>query len=166
MSNQTKQPKAAKVLTMSEIDSLVELNESKGRNHFLEIVNQIIPNVKTVAFSQDKYSKWDVAVETTKGTKYIVEIKCRNMTSTKYSDFIMEEAKMNFMLSKTEYIPLYVNFFTDGRALVWNIKTEQEHTVAATYHANRTTVNLAAGKVDKKCQMLLRDRAAFYEYTV
>jgi hypothetical protein len=160
-----RKPVAAKVITMKEIDSLVELNETKGRNYFVQIVNELIKDTKTIAFSQDKYSKWDVLVEDDNGIKYIVEIKCRNMTSTKYNDFIMEESKRDFMLSKSEYIPLYVNFFTDGKALVWNIKEELNHTIEKVQFANRTTVNLAAGKVNKKCQMLLRDRAAFYDYT-
>lgn len=169
MNKQTKvvkQPKAAKVLTMKEVSEQVEINENKGRNYFTQIINQIIPNAKTIAFAQDQYSKWDVCVQTEKGINYMVEIKCRLMKSNKYNDFMIEEKKMEYMLSKAEYIPLYVNFFEDGQALVWNLKEEEDKTINREYLTNRVTVNPAAGKVVRKRNMLLRDRATFYPYNV
>lgn len=116
-------------LSMNTIASKVEKAEAIGRQYFRQIVGKVIPGYKELVFSDNQYSKWDGAIKGKKSTKYFVEIKVRNMSSSKYNDYMIEEKKMNYLLEmydKEGYIPLYVNFFEDGKALVWNLAEERE----------------------------------------
>ena len=68
------------------------------------------------------------------------------------------------MYDNEGYIPLYVNFFEDGKALVWNLAEEKDKVLQREYTSNRATVNPGAGKVTRNRNMLLRDNAKFYDY--
>lgn len=152
--------------TVNTIRERVLSSEEKGRNYFRNIAPRVFKDLKKITQSLKISDKYDCIV--TAKQEYIVEIKVRNMKSTRYADYMMEESKYKYLMERAKegYVPLYVNFFEDGLCLIWDLTEEAEFLNAKTMLANRTTVNLGAGKVDKKCLMLLRDRAKFVRYDV
>lgn len=144
---------------------LVEYNETKGRKYLKQIANNIFPTLKKLSFSDNKFARWDSAVQTEDDSRYMIEIKCRNMDSTKYKDYMIEEKKLQFLIEKAAegYIPLYINFFEDGKCLVWDLRYEME-SESRDITCNRVTVNPNAGKVTRKRLFLKRNNSAIYDY--
>lgn len=164
--NKPTEQTTSKILTATEIAALVEFNESRGRNYLLQIINNIFPDMDSVAFSKNQFARWDSIVKTS-DKRYMIEIKCREMPSTRYEDYMIEEKKMEYLLqcSANGYIPLYINFFTDGTCLVWDLRFEGGAEQREIY-CNKVTVNPNAGKVTRKRNFLLKANATSYTYTL
>ncbi len=160
------EPTASVILTKDQIAALVEFNESRGRNYLLQIINNIFPDMDSVAFSKNQFARWDSIVKTS-DKRYMIEIKCREMPSTRYEDYMIEEKKMEYLLqcSANGYIPLYINFFTDGTCLVWDLRFELG-SESRNVLTNILTVNPNAGKVVRKRNFLLKANATSYTYTL
>jgi hypothetical protein len=149
-----------------EIERLVNLNEDRGRVYLKQIVKDIIPECVELYFSPHQYSEWDALIRTP-DNKYIIEIKCRDMVSTKYYGYIIEERKLQYLLKKSTegYIPIYINFFKDGKCLLWDLRFE-DFTDKQDMYCNKVTVNPNAGKKLKTQTLLNKRNATEYNYVV
>lgn len=165
-------------LTAADVAALVELNENRGRKYLSQIISAVMPNLTSLSFSDNPFSRWDSAareqftvtvdgVTTQEDRKYIIEIKCREMESTRYADYMIEDKKFTYLMNTAAngYIPLYVNFFTDGTCLIWDLRYEMDAENRDIY-CNKVTVNPNAGKVNRSRKFLLRKNATAYNYTV
>lgn len=122
--------------------------ERIGRTYFKNVAKKLFKNIdleKDLKFSELITDDYDCYVTTDK--KYIIEIKCRNIDSTRYDDFILDTAKHSFLMSEMVkgYTPLYVNFFTDGVFMVWDLSVKKSFREQITT-SNRVHVNPNAGK--------------------
>jgi hypothetical protein len=141
----------------------VNMAETKGRKLLMANLKTLFPNANKVFFSEGQFDKWDSAIEDNDGTRYFIEIKFRYMSSTKYSDFMIEQAKFDFLLKQTKrgIKSIYLNFFEDSKALIWNITDDSVYD-NRTYTSNKVTENPNAGKVTRDRIMLLARDAKKY----
>lgn len=153
-----------KTVTQESI-RLASINETKGRKYFQQIVNSIFPDYQEVKFSDLHFSRWDSAVLMKDGTKYLIEIKCREMNSNKYSDYMIESEKYEYLMNQINngYTPIYVNFFWDNTCLVWNLEEQSEIGKKEVY-CNKATVNPNAGKKWSVKNMFLASNAKRHTY--
>lgn len=54
---------------------------------------------------------------------YAIEIKIRNIPSTKFDTIALDTTKYRYLylLGLSGYIPLFISFFSDGVCLIWKI---------------------------------------------
>lgn len=147
----------------TSVTERVNIAETKGRKLLLANLKTLFPNAKKIYFSEGQYDKWDSAIEDEDGTRYLIEIKFRYMSSTRYSDYMIEEAKFDFLLKQTKrnIKSIYLNFFEDNKALLWDINEDAMYD-CRTYTSNKVTENPNAGKVTRKRNMLPASEAKKY----
>lgn len=107
----------------SAVNNRIENCEAKGRKYFHKMVNKVINDVKSVSFT-GMTERHDCNVDTT-DKSYAVEIKVRTPEHNTYKTVILKKAKYDYLMSGIGegFTPLYVNFYSDGIALVWNLAT-------------------------------------------
>lgn len=71
-----------------------------------------------------RYSSFDVDATGKNGKKVSVELKYRLMPHDEYDAYFIESDKLadgllGYLIEGR--IPLYINFFNDGKALIWNL---------------------------------------------
>jgi hypothetical protein len=101
------------------------MTEAKGRLLFDKLSEKIFKGLETINYTTiEDAERYDATVET-KTKSYIVEIKTRNLTHDQYSTaFMKEDKRINLMNGLTDgYNPLFVCFYDDGYALVWDLTT-------------------------------------------
>lgn len=81
----------------------------------------------------ETYTPYDAWMRTAKG-KYVVEIKCRDVTHERYDKMMIEIDKYDALCSYADegMTPLYFSFFTDGWCIVYDLTkvtpiTEEKH---------------------------------------
>lgn len=100
-----------------EVERLEELGMQRLKSL---LANNFDSNYKIV-HTMRAYDQVDIQM-TGHGETYDIEIKCRDVNSNDYKDYMIESSKliglMNFSNNHKKY---YINFFADGYALVWDI---------------------------------------------
>lgn len=142
------------------VSERVNIAETKGRKLLLANLKTLFPKADKVFFSEGQFDKWDSAIQDIDGTRYFIEIKFRYMPSTRYSDYMIEEAKFDFLMkqNKRGIKAIYLNFFEDSKALMWEINDNSMYD-SRVYTSDRVTENPNAGKVTRKRNMLLASEA-------
>lgn len=97
-----------------------DAQERKGYNYLLQY-NKVYQWFTDFTLPESKFSYYDaIGIGTKSGDPYLLEYKCRNHDSTKFTTAIIDEDKyLNLVTSQTR--PYYLNFFNDGRLLVWDL---------------------------------------------
>lgn len=72
----------------------------------------------------ETFAPYDIDATSKQGNRVKIELKYRNAPSTKYSTWFIEADKLaDGLLFATidGYIPLYLNFFEDGKVAIWRL---------------------------------------------
>lgn len=128
--------------------NLFTIAEDKGRELLREFLTK--RNIK-VSFTEDLYSSYDAETD-----KAIYEIKVRDCNSNTYKDYILEEHKVLEMLKLKEQNNkriYYVNFFNDGKMILWDIERVCKLYNPTTKSCRRTTA-VYGGYKEKKVYMI------------
>jgi hypothetical protein len=151
-------------MTTTELRNRVAVAETKGRKLLLSNINVLFPDAEKIYLSEGQYDKWDVAIESSNGSRYLIEIKFRNMSSTRYSDYMIEEEKFDYLLSKTKkgITSIYLNFFDDAKALMWEINNDSMYDNRV-YTSDKVNVNPNAGKITRSRNMLPASHAKKFD---
>lgn len=142
----------------------VNAAETKGRRLLLANLKTLFPKAKKIYFSENRYDRWDSAIEDEDGTRYLIELKFRYMSSTRYSDYMIEEGKFEFLLKQTKrgVKSIYLNFFEDGKALLWYIEDDLIYD-CRTYTSDKVTENPTVGKITRSRNMLPASQAKRFD---
>ncbi|TXK36802.1 hypothetical protein FVR03_16805 [Pontibacter qinzhouensis] len=113
------------------------------------------------------YDQFDATCEVA-GKKAIVEYKVRNNASDRYPSVMIEKKKFDFLISQYEEtgaIPIYQSFYTDGYALIFDLRKCQDIQVEL-IPCPKYTANPAAGRTNKYVINLPIERALKKKYTM
>lgn len=97
---------------------------------------------------------------------YIIELKDRNVSHTSYKEYIIETDKycdllMRYIASGGKYTPVYINFFSDGYVLSFNLLDCTDARKGYKYNA----CNYGYGtNEDNVCYYLDAKKAKIYRY--
>lgn len=148
----------------NELSKRINQSENVGRNYFESVIPKLFSSVKKIKFSENQLERFDCIVV---GLKvYMVEIKVRNIDSTKYDTIMIEPDKRNYLMSMVEngFTPLYVNFFNDGKCLVWDLIKVGKDFTSGIRTTNKVTVNPSAGKKEVNRLFLKTSDAISVDY--
>lgn len=149
---------------MINILEKIEVSENIGRKYLESIIHKLFKNVKQVNFSSfsDKHDCIILA-----DNNFVVEIKVRTITSNTHPDYMIEEHKYKSMMSWVSkgYIPIYVNFFTDGVCLAWNL-LKADNLKVQQFNINKLNVNPDSQKVIRDRILLDKKLASKFTYKV
>lgn len=104
-------------------------DDRNGRAKALQYLQKEFPEFTFEEMPGD-YDAWDIEVANWERGSILIECKDRAYASTAFADFMAETNKINeckkeLVQRKKEYgedvVLLYVNTFTDGVCLVWNV---------------------------------------------
>lgn len=104
-------------------------DDRKGRKKALKYLQKEFPEF-TFEEMPGEFDAWDIEVTNWERGSILIETKDRSYTSTAFADFMAEAGKINeckkeLLQRKAEYgeevLLLYVNTFTDGVCMVWNV---------------------------------------------
>ena len=106
---------------LTSVNDRIENCEAKGRQYFYKAAKNIFSDLESVSFTGTT-DRHDCNVET-KTKSFVVEIKVRTPAHDKYSTVIIKRAKYDYLMSGITdgFIPLYVNFYSDNTAVIWNL---------------------------------------------
>ena len=142
-------------------------HERTGREKLQKILSAS-NKIERYEFTPDKYARLDAFSTGVTGVKTSYEIKDRDIASTAYPDFILEEIKYNALkesYDKSGYTPYYVNFFNDGTCILWNINNIDITNRIETKYCTRTTAeNYKKGETPKKVICLRPDEGYVIRY--
>lgn len=92
--------------------------------------------------------------------KYVMEAKDREYSSTAYDSWYLEEKKKNSLFQRSER-PYYVNTFTDGKIVFWDLSKLDFYSIETKYiYLPKTTVE-KSDKIKKKVYMLPLSSAVY-----
>ena len=140
---------------ITAVNSRIENCETKGRKYFHNIVNKVINDVESVTFTGTT-DRHDCNVDT-KDKSFVVEIKVRTPDHDRYKTVILKKAKYEHLMSGVGegFTPLYVNFYADGVAAIWNLAT------APIYHKREIYVRKTEMNSDSEMEW-----QEFYEFHI
>ena len=97
--------------------------------------------IKITEVSDDPSSSWDIKMYSG-NTFFIVELKDRKCSSSKYESYILEKKKYDKLKTLfPEKNILYINTFEDNKVLIWNITNLQNKKVYKKI-MNKTTATI------------------------
>jgi hypothetical protein len=140
------------------------LNESEGRTYLMDILK--LNEGDKIEFTEDRWSRIDAIVTRASGSIFIIEIKVRRAKSDQFPTFVMEQGKYQAglrMAGQKGATYLYINFFEDSKALIWNVNNLVE---GDDYYLDKT-VTYNQGKAiseDRTRLFLYRQSAIKKEY--
>ncbi len=137
--------------------------ENIGRRYFKNVAASLGIEENELIFTEGDYDGHDAETP-----KAIIEIKVRTISSTKYRDFILEFKKLEYMLKASKSvgkIPYYVNFFSDGVVMFWDLRKVKELIAPQTQRCKATTA-VYGGYVDKVIYKLPSDMAIKKTYEI
>ena len=98
-----------------------EQSELIGRDIYRKFITQF-DGVKNYYETPNKYDVYDAGY-TYNEQDYIIEIKYRNYKHNHFSTWLLEQEKSKALFNIAEGKSIhYVNIFTDGTLLIWNLR--------------------------------------------
>lgn len=131
-------------------------HEQKGREKALKYLK----DWGEITFTEDPYAPYDAEIKTKGNNTIILEIKDRDIPSTKYDTYLLEKTKYD-SLKEIPGIHFYVNFFNDGVVGLWNLDRIDTTDRWITEYCTTTTANNTYGlrRKPKEVLMLTKDEA-------
>jgi hypothetical protein len=100
-----------------------QTDDQKGRELFKTFCQQQ-PEFTFKKESKSDFSKWDVSY-TSKGSKFIGEIKVRDYDATTFGDWFMQADKLEALQELQKAVPgtkiSYINIFNDNLTYIWHL---------------------------------------------
>lgn len=93
-------------------------------------------------------ARYDGVLTKSDGSKVIFEVKIRNVNSTTYDTAILDYSKYTAVLDKAEKmnaIPTAMFFYTDGKVMILDLRTNHPVSVNRRWMPNTTVVNTGSG---------------------
>lgn len=105
-----------------------------------------------------RYGEYDVTAVDTKGRQCVIELKYRDLPSDAYDSYIIESDKLTdgLLYHLRGIKPLYINFFNDGKVLVWDLSNPDNKPVKQKGRRE----NPGHGRQDSSCYYLLPAQTA------
>lgn len=105
-----------------------------------------------------KFGEYDVTAVDTKGRQCVIELKYRDLPSDAYDSYIIESDKLTdgLLYHLRGIKPLYVNFFNDGKVLIWDLSNPDNKPVKKKGKRD----NPGHARKDGSCYYVLPVRAA------
>lgn len=100
-----------------------EMHENKGRAKLRRLL-ELSPKVELYHFTDDPYNHIDVFITGVSNCTSAIEIKDREIPSTKYDTVMIEKTKVDALTKAYEesgYTPYFLTLFNDGIAYLWNL---------------------------------------------
>lgn len=136
--------------------------EDEGRRKFAKLFQ----GAQDIKFTTDKYDKVDAYVTGFTGEVAVMEIKNRDIPSTKYAEegYILEENKYKALMDKyleEGYSPYYISFFNDDVWYIWDCRDVDNRKILLQYCTSSTAENYHRGEVEKRVFHLKPEDAKF-----
>lgn len=146
-------------LTEEERTIQNEICENLGRKYLMQILT--LKEGDKIVFSKNRWTTWDAILTQENGSVFVIEIKLRRCKSNSYPTFILEQSKYQSGINKAKEVGgqyLYVNFFEDSKALIWNVNSLK---VNQDYYLDKTvTYNEGQARATDKTRMYVYGKSA------
>lgn len=146
-------------LTEEERTIQNEICENLGRKYLMQILK--LNEGDKIAFTKPRWKEWDAVLTRADGRIFVIEIKLRRCKSNSYPTFIQEINKYNKCMEEANRLGgkyLYVNFFEDSKALIWDCSKLKSN---IDYYLDKTiTYNEGQARTTDKTRMYLYKQSA------
>jgi hypothetical protein len=146
-------------LTEEERLQQASIRESEGRTYLMDILK--LNEGDKIEFTEDKWARIDAIVTRASGSIFLIEIKVRRAKSDQFPTFVCDVNKYEAglrMAGQKGATYLYVNFFEDSKALIWNLNNLIEGT---DYYREKLTIyNEGLAQTTRKEKLFLYRQSA------
>lgn len=153
--------KTTALVGLSEEERLQQasIRESEGRTYLMDILK--LTEGDKIEFTESRWARIDAIVTRASGSIFIIEIKIRRAKSDQFPTFVCDLNKYQAGLrlaSQKGATYLYVNFFEDSKALIWNVNNLVE---GVDYYREKLTIyNEGLAQTTRKEKLFLYRQSA------
>ena len=153
--------KTTALVGLSEEERLQQaaIRESEGRTYLMDILK--LEEGDKIEFTESRWDRIDAIVTRASGSIFIIEIKVRRAKSDQFPTFVCDLNKYQAGLrlaSQKGATYLYVNFFEDSKALIWNVNNLVE---GVDYYREKLTIyNEGLAQTTRKEKLFLYRQSA------